>query len=56
MTTASIFNKPMTEKEFNSIQKDVVTISLTTQSKKFDYYSVTFKNGTTHQIMVKSEI
>lgn len=54
--TQSIFAKPITEKEFDAIQKDVLTISLTTQSKRFDFYSVTFKNGSKHQIMVKNEI
>lgn len=48
----SIFTKPLTQKEFQSIQKEVRSISVTTQSKRFDFYSVTFKNGTTHQIMV----
>lgn len=49
---ANSISAKMTQREFEAIQKDVMSIGLTSQSKRFDFYAVTFKNGSKHQIMV----
>lgn len=54
MTTTSIFTKPMTQKEFKALEKDILTISIFTQSRRFDIYSVTFRNKSRHYITVKA--
>ncbi len=49
------FEKPMTQKEFDELQHEVLAISLTTQSKNFDYYRIELKDGSKHSVIVKSK-